>query len=380
MPSFRKSVIPVLAICIAAPMLAAQDMPPAASSAPASVDSRGIANTLAARLVSDFVYPDAGKRYAEALKANAAAGRYDGLQGLALARKLTEDVQAVAPDGHLRVGFGGEDGAPPMIIRQPPPPGGQPGGPPKMVRIMPPPMVEHARWIAPGIAFVRFNLFPDDPVVTKAAQDFMATHATAKTIIFDVRTHRGGGLDQMDVIFPKLFAKPARLVTMATRKSVDDADGSPVAGVQSLRKVAGDPDFVTREHWATPHKDKRLTRAKIYVLVSGATGSAAEHFALAFKSTRRGTLIGAPTFGANHFGGDQDLDGGFTAFIPVGRTFDPVTGKDWEGGGVQPDIATAPEDALVKALTLSGVRASEAARLSGEVAPKVPMISRRRGG
>jgi Peptidase family S41 len=366
----------LLPLIMIAPMAPAQT-PSAPSSAPAStIDSRTIATTLATRLESDFVYPEQGKRYATALNSNAAAGHYDGITGLALARKLTSDLQTLARDGHLRVLFNGEVGAPDIAIKRPE---GAPAGPPKMVRLAPPPIMEHAKWVAPGIAFVRFNLFPGGVEATEAARKFMATHANAKVIIFDIRTHRGGGVDEMDAIFPWLFAKPTHLLTMATRASVDQSGGSPVGGERSMRKAKGDPNFVTYEHWATPGKDKRLFKAKVYVLTSGRTGSAAEHFALAFKQTKRGTLIGAATTGANHFGGDQDLGGGYTAFIPVGRAYDPTTGKDWEGVGVRPDIETPAEDALVRALTLSGVSAARAAQLSTELAPSGPMVKPRTG-
>jgi C-terminal processing protease CtpA/Prc len=206
----------------------------------------------------------------------------------------------------------------------------------------------------------------------------MVTHADADTIIFDLRTHMGGGLDEMDVIFPWLFSTPTRLVTMAARRSVDEAGGSPVGDGPTMRRVQGDPNFVTREHWVTPGTDARLFDARVFVLTSGFTGSAAEHFALAVKHTGRGTLIGSATYGANHFGGEQDLGGGFAAFIPVGRTYDPVTGADWESVGVAPDIDVAPEAALIEALTRSGVSPEEAARLSAEVAPRGPMTSPRR--
>lgn len=365
----RRSTL-LLPLVLIAPMAPAQTpSAPARTSAPA-IDSRAVATTLAKRLESDFVYPEQGARYAAALAANAADGHYDGITGLALAGKLTTDLQAVASDGHLRVLFNGERGDPDIVMKGP---GGSPAGPPKMIRLAPPPIMEHAKWIAPGIAFVRFNLFPGGVEATEAAQKFMTAHANAKVIIFDVRTHRGGGVDEMDAIFPWLFAKPARLVTMATRATVDAAGGSPVGAGPSMRKVAGNPNFVTYEHWATPGKNKRALKTKVYVLTSGFTASAAEHFALAFKHTKRGTLIGAATTGANHFGGDQDLGGGFTAFIPVGRTYDPVTGKDWEGVGVAPDIETSAETALIKALTLSGISPARATQLSSQVAPTGPM-------
>jgi C-terminal processing protease CtpA/Prc len=240
--------------------------------------------------------------------------------------------------------------------------------------------IEHAGWIAPGVAFVRFNVFPPDADVTAAAERFMRDHADAKTIIFDIRTHGGGGLDQMDAIFPFLFAKETPLVAMDTRRSVDRAGGNPLAEGRTLRLVPTKEDVVRRAHIAIPHtSEKRLFDAKVYVLTSGFTGSAAEHFALALKRTGRATLVGEATGGAGHYGGVRRIDDKFAVFIPVGRTFDQDTGKGWEGDGVAPHVAVPAERALVEALTRSGVAAAEAEALSAKVAPTRPMTRPRRG-
>jgi C-terminal processing protease CtpA/Prc len=332
---------------------------------------------LAKRLESDFVYAEQGKRYASALRRNAARGDYDGLKGAELALKLSDDLQGVAPDGHLRVMFEGVGGGSRLVIKRPPDAaGGPPLGDrkPVMMPVSLPPAIEHAGFIAPGIAFVRFNGFPSEPETIAAARKFMIDHADAKAIIFDLRTHMGGGLGEMDEIFPWLFSKPTHLVTMATRRSVDEAGGSPVAGVPTLRTVPGDPDYVTREHWVTPGASRQLDKAKVFVLTSGFSASAAEHFVLALKQTGRATVIGRKTAGANHFGGDQDLGGGFNVFLPVGRAFDPTTGKDWEGVGVAPDIDVAPDKALIMALTQCDVAADRAEQLSTQVTPSLPMI------
>ncbi len=350
----------IAAALVAAPLIAP---PPAFAADEAGGDS--VAENYAALLERDYVYPETGKRYAAALRAGIAAGRYRTLSGEDLGRAIDADVNAVAADGHLRLRI-------PEVAAPAPAPGAVTPGP----RPVKPP-VEQAGWIAPGIAFVRFNVFPQDSAVTAEAAKFMADHADAKAIIFDIRTHNGGGLDQMDVIFPWIFDKPTRLVTMATRASVDAEGGSPIDGIPSMRMVEGDAAMVTREHWVTPNADKRLKKAKVYVLTSGASASAAEHFALAMKHSGRGVLVGAPTAGANHFGRGEDLGGGYGAFIPVGRTYDPVTGKDWEGDGVQPDIAVAPADALVRALTDLGVAPAEAKTLSDAHMPKWPMERRK---
>jgi hypothetical protein len=64
-------------------------------------------------------------------------------------------------------------------------------------------------------------------------------------------------------------------------------------------------------------------------------------------------------------------------FVPVGRTFDPDTGKGWEGTGVAADVEMPAERALIEALTRSGVALADAERLSAEVAPQGPMVRMR---
>ena len=91
------------------------------------------------------------------------------------------------------------------------------------------------------------------------------------------------------------------------------------------------------------------------MLTSRRTGSAAEHFALSLKRTGRATLIGEPTAGAGHYGGMMDLGAGYSAFIPVGRTFDPDNDQGWEGTGVSPNVAVPADQALDEALRRAGV-------------------------
>lgn len=319
----------------------------------------GAACKLADELEKAFVIPEQGKAYAEALRAHVAAGRYAGLSGEEAAKLMTADLQAVAADGHLRVE---------RIPEQQP---GVRGPGPDF------PLLEQGGWIAPGIAFLRINGFYPEPDQTAAVAKFMADHADARAIIFDIRTHRGGGLDQMDVMFPWLFDKETRLVTMAMRRSVEEEQGTPFGETPSLRLMAGTPQETVREHWATPNADPRLRDAQVYLLTSRRTGSAAEHFALAMKHTGRAKLVGSHTAGANHFGGGTPLGGGLGAFIPVGRTYDPVTGKDWEGVGVAPDVDVPPAEALAWVLKDLGIDAAKAAELAASHAPTLPMERRK---
>ena len=99
-----------------------------------------------------------------------------------------------------------------------------------------------------GIAYIRFNVFPGDPETVAAVTAFMTEHASAKVIIFDNRTHHGGGLDEMNAMFPYLFAKPATLVAMDTRAS--NFDGRTEA--RDPARVPGPRRNLRHEHFVVP--------------------------------------------------------------------------------------------------------------------------------
>jgi hypothetical protein len=328
-----------------------------------AAEARRTALDLAQKLEDNYVFPDVAKSYAAALRANATGGAYDALtSGRALAARLTEDLRAVSPDAHLGVVLR----RPATIVR-----GSSAGSvPPRPAFPWKP--VEEARWLAPGIAYIRFNIFPGDDATVAEVKRFMEEHATAKVIIFDNRTHHGGGLDEMNAMFPYLFSSPVTLVTMDTRASAADRTAEP-----GLRRVAAPDGIVRDEHFVVPSTtEKRLFDAKVFVLTSGATGSAAEHMTLALKHTRRATIVGETTAGAGHYGGEQPIGDRFAAFIPVGRTFDPDTGKDWEGTGIAPDVVIPAQQALVEALVRSGLSRAAADQINATVKPSGPMTRR----
>ncbi len=362
--STMKSILLSLSLASAIPAgtAIAAAPPPCPAVAPDGNDAA--ACKLADLLERMFITPEQGARYAAGLRAAVGAGRYTRLSKDDAAKAMTADLQATAPDGHLHV----------WTVKPEAPASGAATPAPARPTI---PMFEQPSWLAPGVAYIRINEFPDDAATTQAMAAFMADHAAARALIFDLRTHHGGGLQQMDVMLPWLFAKSTRLVTMESPLAAEQELGSPLGSTPSLKPVP-DERMVRREHWVTPNTDPRLRGAKVYLLTGPRTASAAEHFALAMKVTHRATLVGEPTAGANHFGGQVDLPGGLAVFLPVGRTYDPATGKDWEGDGVAPDVAVPKEQALEWALTDLGLPKAEAKALSASHKPTLPMERRQR--
>jgi hypothetical protein len=99
------------AACLSLPLVA-QAAPPAlgpAAVAPAApafekADAEKAVTELATALDDNFVFPEAGKKYAAMLRANLAAGKYASFPtAQAFAEQVTSDLQAVHKDGHLRI-------------------------------------------------------------------------------------------------------------------------------------------------------------------------------------------------------------------------------------------------------------------------------------
>src|SRR5205085_6563365 len=216
-----------------------------------SGEGRAVAAKLASELLTSFVYRDQAEAYAAMLKKNADAGRYDSGTRDSLAKMLTDDLQAVHKDGHLHV-----------EVAVPDQEGGG-GGPPKDF----PALIQSAKWIAPGIAYIRPSaFFSTDEEIAEVAK-FMREHSSAKTMIFDLRNHHGGRLGEMDVIFPYLFAAKTPLVKMQMARAIYDEHGSPFGEAPTLDFVK-DAEHVTATHYAVPGEATPLRKAKVYLLVS----------------------------------------------------------------------------------------------------------------
>jgi hypothetical protein len=325
-------------------------------------EGRAVAEKLAADLVKMFVFRDKAEDYAAMLRKNAAAGRYDSGTRAELARLMTDDLLAVQKDGHLRV-----------MVALPPEPAGaaegsERGGPPPGF----PPPIQAAKTIAPGIGYIRFSGFFDSDEEIAQVRKWLDENRDDKVLIFDLRNHHGGGLAEQDVIFSYVYGKKTPLVKMAVAKQLHESGETPLEPGPTL-VFAAEGDKMVGTHSALPGEATALRNAKIYLLVSNRTASAAEHFALALKSTGRATLIGEATAGANHFGGGRPLTDHFGVWMPVGRTYDIKTGKDWEGDGIAPDIAVDPKQALVVALEKAGLSHEDAVKLDAQEIPAEPV-------
>jgi len=355
-----KRLLPAVIVLLALGAPAAIRLPAPAFAQTPVVDRSKTIEDFATKLSDRFVDPDVGKRYAAMLRANAASGKYNAIaDDQAFAKQVTADLQAVAFDGHLKLRVAENQAA-------------NTSGAAKGSDSDLPKAIEAAARLPNGIAYIRLGRFFGEPENIAAIRKFLVDNQDAKTLIFDMRTHIGGGLDEMNAMFPLIFDQETVLLGMDKRAGID----GPVDDEPGLRLVKGPPLVVRREHFVVPEGGPRpLAKAKIFVLASGRTGSAGEHFVLSLKRTHRATVIGETTYGAGNFGDDQSIAGGFVSFIPVGRTFDPDTGKGWDYVGIAPNIAVPAAQALTEALVRSGLSRSEAESLSAKYGPTADEVS-----
>jgi len=308
---------------------------------PLDATRRGaVVETLAKTLEQHYVFPDVGERYATRLREQLQRGAYDDLTDTAeFATRVTGDLQAIFPDRHLSM-------IPASRARQRRP---DPVDTPKSAQASGPRGLEEARMIG-DVAYLRFNEFPGDTTPSQA-RSFLLAHADARAVVIDSRPNRGGRLDEMNAILPLLVARPTRLYRMEMR-----ADAvPPFQATPMVHAVAGTAALQRWDHKILPDTtERRLQAAPVYYLISRRTASAAEALALGLKSSHRATLIGETTAGAGYFGGVFGVgDPALQAWISTGRTYDPKTGKDWEGQGIAPDVAVPVDDALTVALDLA---------------------------
>jgi hypothetical protein len=96
----------------------------------------------------------------------------------------------------------------------------------------------------------------------------------------------------------------------------------------------------------------------VYLLTDKVTFSSAEEFAYDLQLLKRATIVGEATGGGANPGGLMSVhtftDGArLDMYVSTAKVENSISKTNWEGKGVQPDVATDPKDALQKAHTMA---------------------------
>jgi hypothetical protein len=79
------------------------------------------------------------------------------------------------------------------------------------------------------------------------------------------------------------------------------------------------------------------------------------------QTLKRAVLVGETTGGGANPSGELQLGADLLMFLPVGKARSPITGANWEGVGVTPEIAAPADQALKVALEKLGEKPASAA-------------------
>jgi C-terminal processing protease CtpA/Prc len=113
-------------------------------------------------------------------------------------------------------------------------------------------------------------------------------------------------------------------------------------------------DGTTTQFWTAAWlPGARYVDKPLFVLTAARTFSAPESFAYELQQTKRATIVGEVTGGGAHSGAWFPIDDRFSLFVPLSRYVSAVSGGDWEGTGVQPDVVCRESEALERAHRLA---------------------------
>jgi C-terminal processing protease CtpA/Prc len=161
-----------------------------------------------------------------------------------------------------------------------------------------------------------------------AAMNFVGN---ADAVIFDMRNNGGGSPDMVRYVSSWFFSAATHLNSLYVR------DGDQTIEFWTIEEIPGEkrPDV------------------PLFVLTSERTFSGAEEFTYNMLTQGRATVIGEVSGGGANPGGTVWIDDQFEIFIPQGAAINPITGTNWEGVGVTPDVQATAEQALDVAIGMA---------------------------
>tara|TARA_R110002073_G_scaffold18767_10_gene69193 strand:- start:25065 stop:26375 length:1311 start_codon:yes stop_codon:yes gene_type:complete len=188
--------------------------------------------------------------------------------------------------------------------------------------------------ILPGnVGYIDLRQFAPAQVAGDTALAALNFVANTDAVIFDVRNNGGGAPSMVQFLISHFL---------------DPMDERPInTFVSSARDY---PSELMSLSWLP---GQARPDVPLYVLTSGNTGSAGEAFPYHLQAMERATIVGETTYGAGNPGGLFPAGDGFAVFVSTGSARNPITGTNWEGTGVIPDVETSSEAALNAALMLA---------------------------
>ena len=272
--------------------------------------------------ILDTSYIDAGKarQLAPVLRQ---ADLDKGTSGEAFARNVTQIMQDLTKDSHLRLMYSAEP-APEQRGAKP-----SPADLAQRQALLREENfgIDHVERLPGNIGYLKTSFFASAGDSAPFIGAAMTLLSNTDALIIDLRDNDGGSTDGVPLLASYLFDERVHIADLYRREG-----------------------NVTEQQWtslAVP--GTRFGSEKdVYLLTSKSTFSAAEGLAFALRNKKRVTIVGETTRGGAHPSRIKTIDAHFRLMVPTSTARDPVTLKDWEGVRVAPDVPVPAAQALTR--------------------------------
>jgi len=276
---------------------------------------RAVVESLASSLRENYFDVRAAEVMATKIESRLAEGDYDAIDDAhSFAVRLEKDLHAISDDRHLLVTFRARPAKPATPHRF------DNHG------------FAHVELHDDNIGHVEILTLAGGPEARDSAAKAMARLSEARALILDLRKCRGGAASMVDFLCSHLFETRTLLYTLERRTGEKKTEA-----------------WTSLEGLGHRFSDD----VPVFVLVSEKTFSAAEGLAYTLQQHGRAKIVGETTKGGAHPNMVRALPADFMTSIPIMRVVHPVSGGDWEGVGVRPDVRCASNDALTTAQCLA---------------------------
>ncbi|GAA2479018.1 S41 family peptidase [Winogradskya humida] len=273
----------------------------------------------ALKLIQDkYIFPDKAAEITQRIQ----AGDYEGLDERTLGERLTGVLFDVTADKHLRIRTREADMGSGMTEQE-------------WIAAYKKRLltvnygIERVERLDGNVGLLALTEIPDAGTGGDALAAAMRLVAHTEALIIDLRTCRGGVPNGVHLLMSYFFP--------------DDET--------HLGDIYDGATGTTRQYWSLAYlPGERYLAKPVYVLTSGFTFSGAEDLSYTLQSLGRATVVGETTRGGAHPTQMFALSATMEVTVPVARSISPVTGTNWEGTGVVPDVSVPAGEALARAL------------------------------
>ncbi len=283
--------------------------------------------------LSEYAFPEVAQKIQQDFQKCLDAEDYQDIEsGQQLAETLTEQLQDISGDQHLKVYFS------PAVLPHLTP-----------QTEIPPAELEQQRRLSElrnfdfnrverlrgNVGYLELFSFEPPEFAGEAAAAAMQFLAHTSALIIDLRRNRGGSASMVALLTSYLL---------------------PAYPSVHLTDLYWPKEARTKQSWTLPYvTGARYLEKPVYVLIGPDTFSAAEEFAYNLKHLKRAVIVGETTAGGANPGAGFRLHDHFWMFIPTGQAISLVTGENWEGSGVLPSFKV-PKELSLKTAQLLAIR------------------------